>query len=50
MRWARPLGLILAVLSIVGAGALLPDWEQRTENAGLRYTDSVVKVRRLGWP
>lgn len=43
MRWARPLGLILAVLSFVGAGALLPDLEQRTENAGLRYTDSVVE-------
>ena len=43
MRWARPLGLILAVLSFVGAGALLPDLEQRTEKAGLRYTDSVVE-------
>ena len=43
MRWARPLGLILAVLSFVGAGALLPDLEQRTEDAGLRYTDSVVE-------
>ena len=43
MRWARPLGLVLAVLSFVGAGALLPDLEQRTEDAGLRYTDSVVE-------
>jgi len=35
--------LVLAVLSFVGAGALLPDLEQRTEDAGLRYTDSVVE-------
>ena len=48
MRWARPLGLVLAVLSFVGAGALLPDLEQRTEDAGLRYTDSVVEGAALG--